>query len=431
MLNNANLFKLQNIILNYIFYLLPLFAILGNFLINLALLIVSILFFVEKLGKKKNFNFFTTFEFKLFLILYLYLVVNSFFSQEIIFSLKRTLPYFKFLIFLMFYKELIENKTINLKIAFRFWLIIIIFLSLDIIYQYSFGRDIFGYVTNYPSRNSGFFFDELVAGNFLLSLSFLTIIFFKDKIKNIYIIIFLTLIFCVTIMTGEKSNIIKFSIIYFFTLFWLYEFKIKKIFPKFLFFIFFILPIFYFFNGKDLKDRFMYYLGEKEMSLKEKYFTTPYGAHTLNAYFVFKDNLFFGVGNKNFRYACSNHDEKVLKYQAEIFSKYLEQYHHRDNKKATFGDHSGCLSHPHQVYNELLSEHGLIGTIIIFSIFFMIIKNNLKNRKLSNLNIVAGIYLVVFFIPILPSGSIFTTLNSLFLWINALFFLTRFKIIYE
>ena len=29
-----------------------------------------------------------------------------------------------------------------------------------------------------------------------------------------------------------------------------------------------------------------------------------------------------------------------------------------------------CLTHPHQVYIEMLSEHGIIGTTIIISIIF-------------------------------------------------------------
>ena len=32
-----------------------------------------------------------------------------------------------------------------------------------------------------------------------------------------------------------------------------------------------------------------------------------------------------------------------------------------------------CMTHPHQIYFELLSEHGLIGSIIILSIFTTII----------------------------------------------------------
>ena len=32
-----------------------------------------------------------------------------------------------------------------------------------------------------------------------------------------------------------------------------------------------------------------------------------------------------------------------------------------------------CLTHPHQVYIEMLSEHGIIGTLIILSIIFYLI----------------------------------------------------------
>ena len=49
-----------------------------------------------------------------------------------------------------------------------------------------------------------------------------------------------------------------------------------------------------------------------------------------------------------------------------------------DNKKYILNIHRltndyVCMTHPHQIYFELLSEHGLIGSIIILSIFTTII----------------------------------------------------------
>ena len=58
-----------------------------------------------------------------------------------------------------------------------------------------------------------------------------------------------------------------------------------------------------------------------------------------SGFYVFKNNPWFGVGNKNYRVETC-HTNKIQK----------EYY---------------CLTHPHQVYIEMLSEHGIIGTIII------------------------------------------------------------------
>ena len=67
---------------------------------------------------------------------------------------------------------------------------------------------------------------------------------------------------------------------------------------------------------------------------------------------VFKNYPYFGVGNKNYRIeACKPKDE--------IIGNYLNYY--------------VCLTHPHQVYIELLSEHGIIGTLIIPKIVIIVV----------------------------------------------------------
>ena len=61
--------------------------------------------------------------------------------------------------------------------------------------------------------------------------------------------------------------------------------------------------------------------------------------------------MFFGVGNKNYRVAtCTELDETNI-----LTNKYV------------------CSTHPHQIYIELLSEHGLFGSIFILFIFYKLI----------------------------------------------------------
>ena len=77
-------------------------------------------------------------------------------------------------------------------------------------------------------------------------------------------------------------------------------------------------------------------------------------------------------------------------------------------------------THPHQIYIEFLSEHGLVGTIILLSIFFYLIFKNLKIIIISRNSIQLGCftYLIVNFLPILPSGSFFNDFSSTLFWIN-------------
>ena len=99
---------------------------------------------------------------------------------------------------------------------------------------------------------------------------------------------------------------------------------------------------------------------------------------------VFKNNKLFGVGNKNYRIATCNETKKNNKYI--------------------------CTTHPHQIYIEFLSEHGLIGTLIILLIFYKLIFSKILStiREKNYIKIGSLIYLILVFTPIIPSGAFFT-----------------------
>ena len=186
-----------NVILKYVLYLFPIFIIIGNAAINSAMLIVFLIYFLRCFNQKKII-FTETYEFKFFLYFYLYLLINSFLSEDIKSSLIRTVPYIKFFIFVLIYKNFIEEKKIDLKNLGLFWLIVITILSLDIIYQSFFGFNIFNFSTAHTSRNSGLFFEELVAGGFLLSFVFITIFLITKKTNYLYLYLYFT--FCLVVI---------------------------------------------------------------------------------------------------------------------------------------------------------------------------------------------------------------------------------------
>ena len=78
-----------------------------------------------------------------------------------------------------------------------------------------------------------------------------------------------------------------------------------------------------------------------------------------------------------------------------------------------------CSTHPHQVHFELLSEHGLVGYLFLFYLFFIFFKRNLIEANLSNniFHYTSLIYLIVFFTPLLPGGAMFSTFNGALFWI--------------
>ena len=58
----------------------------------------------------------------------------------------------------------------------------------------------------------------------------------------------------------------------------------------------------------------------------------------------------------------------------------------------------------------MLSEHGLIGTLIILSIFYKLIFSKILGtiREKNYVKIGSLVYLTFIFIPIIPSGAFFT-----------------------
>ena len=79
-----------------------------------------------------------------------------------------------------------------------------------------------------------------------------------------------------------------------------------------------------------------------------------------------------------------------------------------------------CSNHPHQVHLEILSEQGILGyLIIIFTIFYILLNSYKVYRKTGDMIHLSSIlFVLIFFIPLLPSGGFFSTFNASIFWIN-------------
>ncbi len=258
--------------------------------------------------------------------------------------------------------------------------------------------------------------DELVAGGFLLSFVFIIYFLINKKINLFYLSLFLIFFLIIIFLTGERSNFLKF--IFVFMIVFYFQSKSGLIFKNLSLLILFLTISLLINNLSDFKNRYLSNISfstNQNLNLIDSYLTSEYGAHTISSYFILKDNLYFGVGNKNFRNQCKKYSSFVITFQKKI-------------DKNEYGKYSnGCSTHPHQIYNEFLSEHGLIGLMVIFYIFYMLIFRNVLKKNKSKLNLVCFIYIVTYFIPILPSGSFFSTLTSTLFWINYLFYIVNIK----
>ena len=182
-------------------------------------------------------------------------------------------------------------------------------------------------------------------------------------------------------------------------------------------------------NLESFKERYFSSISfspNKNLNLIQTYLTSEYGSHSISSFLIFRDNFLLGVGNKNFRTACKNYKKEVIQIQKKIdktdmVQDQLNGLHKRDLYP------NGCGTHPHQIYNEFLSEHGILGSIIILFLISRLIFKNFKINNNSNLNLVCFFYLILYFIPILPSGSFFSTFTSTLFWINYLFYVVNIK----
>ena len=101
-----------NLIANYLIILLPAFLISGAFLSDLSVVLIDIIF-LYILFKEKNFKFLNNNLFKFLLFFNFYISRRSLFADDLFFSLKSSLTYIRFSIFIFAIKFFLErDKTL-------------------------------------------------------------------------------------------------------------------------------------------------------------------------------------------------------------------------------------------------------------------------------------------------------------------------------
>ncbi len=336
-------------------------------------------------------------------ILYVYLIFNSFISIDYKEGIYRNLGFLRFIILFIAINLFFTISNNQFKFL-NFWSSIILIVVFDSFVEFSLGKNLLGYGDGlYADRIVSFFKDEPIVGAYLLGFNFIIVGYFFEKfykqnlkLKLAMFLILFILVGCILI-TGERSNGIKAIIGLMIFLFLNNKISAKIKISIFLFSLFFISLIIS--NSNYLKVRYgqqlfyqLFDSNQRDQFIENNLYLKLYKSGLA----VFKDYPIFGVGNKNYRVITTRNIE------TKINDDYL------------------LNTHPHQIYIELLSEHGLVGTIIVLSIFFYLIFKNLKIIILSRNSIQLGCftYLIINFLPILPSGSFFNDFSSTLFWIN-------------
>ncbi len=387
---------------------LPIGIIIGNFFVNFYLFCIFLIFLFH-IFKTKNFVWLKDKNFIILLIFYLYICSNSFINYFINPSfgydgILRSLLFLKFLILFPAIPLLIGNREILEKI-FKFWLFTIFIIIIDIFFEKYTGSNLLGFKSQDGTRITSFFYDENVVGAFLFSFGFITTVFFiqnslNDKYK-IILNLLLVLVFLSILITGERSAFLKSTLLFFLIIYFIQERRLilKKIYLLALTIIF-IISLFFIFPSILSKQTEFFnriLIVENPKSFFQRFENIKYIAHYDTAIEIFKNKKLNGVGNKNFRFECKNR---------RYFKENLQFTHQR------------CSTHPHQIHFELLSEQGLIGYLIfilfLFSFFKEKLFNDLKEENIFKITI--NFNLIIFLIPILPSGSLFSTFNGVLFW---------------
>ena len=241
------------------------------------------------------------------------------------------------------------------------------FVIIDSIFQAFFGFDIFGIEYVDRRRMSGPFGDELIPGSYVSKFGLIgyAYLILNKKFRTNVIVqsIYLSLIFVVSYITGERMAFATYAMGLFFLLIFLNGYR-KSIFFSIilgLLSLFIIIKLHPFYNDFKVIESTEYHQGlkiekffkcqndteevcSKIIEVQPNFFkiirnfnTSAYGEIYLLAYKMFINNPITGIGINNFKYICDTND---------FYKKLMINY--------------DCASHPHNIYIQWLSEGGLV-----------------------------------------------------------------------
>ena len=408
-INNLNL----NYFINFLIILMPVSFIAGNLIINLNLMLIiifSLLFYGKDIFQVKLFFFdkllVFVFAFCIFTsIASTYLFQNNTPNNIDTFTIKKTFSFLRFLFFYFVLRFLVEKKIFNFKFFFISTAICSIFVSIDLIYQFINGKDIFGFSSS-SFKLSGPFGDEEIAGSYLQRFSvfsfFLVSIYFVKLPKERKFLIFFSLLllfFYSVFLAGNRMPIILFML--FWILLFIFENKLRKY--SVLFFLTLFVFFFLMFSFNDQVNNYSLHFYRISVQLVTfipdlisnktiSDFPNTYIKEFYSGIKSWQENIFIGGGINSFHYNCV----KTV---------------------------AACASHPHNYYLEILSENGLIGMMLwggIFAYIFYvsILKKFFIKSNINNNNLITP-FAILFFIEIFPiktSGSFFTTGNATYIF---------------
>lgn len=410
MLNISNLnYKFEG----YLIILIPIFLVFSRFLLEFSLLLLTFSF-LFRLFKKKEFLFIKN-NFSIFFSIYFIFLVLSFLLSQFKHETYTILFYFRFYLYILALSYFFVKEKNFISYFFNSIIFVIIILVVDSSVQFFYGKNILGYENGELHRITSFFDDEQILGSFttkmFVFLLFAKIIIDQTK-KKTHIFLNISLIGCpiLIFLSGERASLLMFFIMIFYYLIFLHREKRIRFFYFFSFFSIVLVMVFLF-SSKTYYDR---YVTQTISSIFDKNYSQNqdlmpnnmkgnYNFYFLSAQHqnfmitslnIYKQNKILGSGPKSFRHICADESVNISFYS--------------------------CNTHPHNYYLQLISETGLVGFLIILSVYLYIILKSIinfyhlvKNKKYEILEIVILGYYFAQLWPITQTGNFFNNYNSI------------------
>ena len=311
---------------------------------------------------------------------------------------------------------LINHEKNFLKNFYYSTLITLTIIIIDAYYQFISGTNIFG---QYPLsetihlRFSGMFGDELVLGRYLVYIvpfffalhSMQENISIKHSLAGMVILISSDVLIY---LSGERTAFFLLTLSTVVIILFIRKYKYLRL-ITFVFSLF-IISILTIFNPGVYKRNVELTVQQIGIGQEKKHiFSERYQSHYESAFKMFLEKPITGYGPKMFRQLC------------------------RDDR--FYENSESCTSHPHNTYIQLLAETGIIGTLIIGSIFIFIISQFFrhtysiilfkKQRYLEDYQVCLFALCLIILWPFAPSMNFFNNWISIFYFLPIPFLLHK------
>ena len=397
----------------YLFLLaMPVCILIGRSPLDIAASTIAVCFLIHSIYWR-DFNWLKTTWVQATVLLWVFMVLNSFQAHDVSQALSRSLPFIRYPLFAIAISYWILRNQDDIKLFVYIFIATLAFSTLDGLFEFIFGFDFSGRA-QFPGRLSGPF-EVSTLGIYLaklgipLLLAFYALLPKANKTAHKGLLAFNLLVLFIIAVSGERMALLL-TLFSLFLISWMV--KKYRIYMMGVFVVALISISAFVSSNQAFYERI--YVSTVEELQKDPNLSTGYKGQLDAAIDIIRDHPILGVGSDNYRFVCT-------------FPKY--------DPLAT-EDFSRCLIHPHHVYLETWVNNGLIGLILLCFIFYQWIKLFIRHRpdknrpdKTLDVLLLSGSLGVLLFIwPFSVGMSIYANFNGIWFWMMVGFALALYQI---